>query len=125
RSRRYGYQEGPAHLLSLAVDPSGQAPSAAVRYTPAPQLLPIDRDLGSPGEFVGKEQTGTLAAGGTDRYTFSLRPSEIRSTATGTVYLGIAIQAAPGSTLQPAVPSLTGIAPTVSRVDGNRSFALF
>jgi YD repeat-containing protein len=124
QSSRYGYQAGPVHLLTEAVSPSSGT-SAAIKYGPPVQVLPITADLGSSGEFLTTNQSGTLAAGGTDRYAFSFRPSEIQATASGEIYLGISVQAAPGSLLQPAVPSIAGLTPLLSHTTANGAFALF
>jgi len=124
QSSRYGYQAGPVHPLTEAVSPASGT-SATVQYAPTLQVLPLTADLGSSGEFLASDRTGTLTAGGTDRYTFSLRPSELLSTPSGQIYLGISIQAASGSLLQPAVPSIAGLTPLVSRTSAHGAFALY
>src|SRR5207237_6106553 len=69
QSSRYGYQSGPKHLLTEAVAPwSGT--SAAVQYAPTLQVVSLTADLGSSGQFLASDRSGTLAAGGTDRYAF-------------------------------------------------------
>src|SRR5262249_43382550 len=70
----YGYAPDDAHLLTLAGASPG-APGTAISYSPNPQILPTIADLGSAVRFTGAVQAGTLSAGGTDRYTFSLRDS--------------------------------------------------
>ncbi|MDB5349719.1 MAG: repeat protein, partial [Planctomycetota bacterium] len=124
RSSRYGYESQVSRRLNLVVSPDAGA-SVAIAYLPTPELLPIAGDLGSSGQFVGTTRPGMIAAGETDRFVFSLRTSEIDSTSAQIVYLGIAINAAPASSLQPAVPRLDGLTPIVSRRSGGSAFALF
>ncbi len=124
QSSRYGYQAGPVHLLTEAVSPANGT-RAVVLYAPSFKVLPLTADLGSSGEFLASNQTGTLAAGGTDRYAFSLRPSELLSTSSGGIYLGISVQAAVGSALQPGVPSIAGLTPVATSVGSTSSFALY
>ena len=102
-SSRYGYATDGSHHLTLAVAPAVGA-NVAVHYTPAPQVVPVKADLGSVAQFVAATPAGSLAAGATDRYAFSLRPTELSSTTSGTVFLGIEVDAASGSNLKPAVP---------------------
>ncbi|MEH2055991.1 MAG: hypothetical protein V7K97_07475 [Nostoc sp.] len=54
-----------------------------------------------------------------DRYTFSLRDSELRSTATGTVLLGVELQG------NMTLPTLLGLTPVATHVDANGSYGLF
>jgi YD repeat-containing protein len=124
QSSRYGYQSGPGHLLTEAVSPASGT-SAAIRYTPSLLVSPLTADLGSTGQFLSSDRTGTLSAGGTDRYTLGLRSSELASTTSGEVYLGISVQATAGSALQPAVPALAGLTPLVSRTTAHGAFALY
>ena len=122
-SSRYGYQSGPVHLLIEAIAPSSGT-SAAIQYGPTSQVLPITADLGSSGEFLTTNPSGTLAAGGTNRYAFSFRSSEVLATASGEIYLGISVQATAGSLFQPAVPSIAGLTPLLSRTTASGTFAL-
>ena len=89
------------------------------------QVLPLTADLGSSGQFLASNPAGALAAGGTNRYTFSLRPSELLATASGSVYLGISVQAAAGSALHRACPRSTGLTPLVTHTTRHGAFALF
>ncbi|MGA2068563.1 MAG: CARDB domain-containing protein, partial [Thermoguttaceae bacterium] len=124
QSSRYGYSASQPHLLELAVSPlAGQ--SVAIQYTPDPVTLPLTADLGSSGQFLLNTQDGALAPNGTDRYTFSFRSSEIESTTGGSVFLGVQIQAAPGSALSPAVPVIPGMTPLTTEVSATSAFALF
>src|SRR5262249_31907382 len=46
-------------------------------------------------------------------------------TASGSVFLGVSIQATAGSSLQPEVPRIAGLTPLLTRTGTNSSFALF
>ncbi|MGA2035933.1 MAG: putative Ig domain-containing protein, partial [Thermoguttaceae bacterium] len=124
QSSRYGYSASQPHLLTLAVSPlAGQ--SAVLQYTPDPVVLPLTADLGGSGQFLLNMQNGSLAPGGTDRYAFSFRSSEIQSTTVGTVFLGVEVQAAAGSSFQAAVPVVAGLTPLAAEVNSTSAFALF
>src|SRR5207244_2953902 len=69
--------------------------------------------------------TTLLAAGLTDRFAFALQASEIRSTASGFVYLGVQVQADAGQAFQPDVPSIAGLTPLIQQTSSGSSFALF
>src|SRR5262249_19897044 len=124
QASRYGYLSGSVHLLTEVVSPS-DGKSAVIRYTPTLQVFPLTAELGSSGQFLASDRSGTLAAGGTDRYAFSLRPSAIGATSSGKVFLGISVQAASGSSLQPAVPALAGLTPLVTHTGAQSAFALY
>jgi hypothetical protein len=96
-----------------------------VQYTPTLTVLPLTADLGSSGQFLTSTQAGSLAADGTDLYSFTFRSSEVHFTTSGTVYLGIQVQATSGSSFQPAVPVIPGLTPLVSGASANGAFALF
>ena len=123
QSSRYGYAQDKQHLLNLVVSPGSG--NAVVQYAPALVALPLTADLGSSGQFLTGTQTGSLTAGGTDRYSFTFRSSEVHSTASGTVYLGVQVQATSGSTFQPSVPVIPGLTPLASGTGPNGAFALF
>src|SRR5262249_41297485 len=67
QSSRYGYQAGPVHPLTQAVAPASGT-GAVIQYAPSFQVFPLTADLGSSGQFLASDRSGTLAAGGTDRY---------------------------------------------------------
>jgi YD repeat-containing protein len=124
QSSRYGYAQDQQHLLNLVVSPEAGA-SAVVQYTPGPVVVPLTADLGSSGQFLTSTRAGSLTAGGTDLYSFTFRPSEVHSTTSGTVYLGVQVQATSGSSFQPAVPVIPGLTPVASGTGANGAFALF
>jgi YD repeat-containing protein len=124
KSSRFGYAADDAHLLILSTSPNGSAGSA-INYGPIPQATPLAADLGGPGAFDAGLYHGTLTGGGTDYLAFNLRPSEIQSTRTGNVLLGVQILAKSGSSFQPGVPAIAGLTPLVQRTSNGSSFALF
>jgi YVTN family beta-propeller protein/YD repeat-containing protein len=122
RATQYGYSGDGAHLLTLVVTPAG---GAQIAYGAAPLVTPLQGNLGSAINFVGRDSPGTLGAGATDTYAFTVKPSELRSTNSGTVLIGVRVQAGAGSTLQPGVPSIDGLTPLVQHTGGGSAFALF
>ena len=122
QSNQYGYSSGSQHLLEINVQPGG--PDSAIQYSPSPTVFPLT-DLGTTGQFVTTPAMGTLVAGTTDRYAFVLTPSELAGTASGTVFIGVQVQAAAGSSLQPGVPQIPGLAPSYSSSTPGSTFALF
>ncbi len=125
-SRRYGYDyDAAGGRLTLVA--SQADPGAVIVYDAgqAPAVLPVTADLGSATRFIGQTKTGTLAAGQTDRYSFSVRESEVGSTATERVLLGVEVLAQPGSGLQPTIPEVEGLKPIAVQVDNERAYALF
>lgn len=124
QSSRYGYESASSDRLIEAVSPTAGT-SVAVQYAPAAASLPIVADLGSSGQFLASDQSGTLATGGTNRYAFSFEPSEIQATTSGEVFVGISVQAASGSSFQPAIPAIAGLVPVASHTTAHGSFALY
>ena len=133
---RYGYVEGNDGAYELFGKPEETAPweqgtgnsrlnliagdtGSAIAYFDTPQVLPVRDNLGTASEFVGDTVTGDASEESEDRYIFSFRESEIRSTATDFVYLGIDV------TGVDSIPEIEGLTP-VSTISGNSSsFALF
>src|SRR6266568_2814169 len=124
RSNRYGYAPNDAHRLTLATGGIGEGGSA-VRYAGTPSTVALTADLGPATSYLTQTFTGDLAAGGTNRYSLALRPSELDSSASGAVYLGVVVEADAGSSVQPAVPQLDGFTPIASRADAHSAFALY
>lgn len=115
-TQRFGYQDNRLVLMTAKPGEPGQA----IQYgAGAAQVLPIIEDLGSAAQFTGKTTTGGLNAGEIERYTFSLRPDELQSTATGTVLIGVSLQ---NST---SLPEIGGFAPVTTQIDANGAFALY
>jgi YD repeat-containing protein len=124
KSSRLGYAADDPHLLIVSTSPNS-AGNNAINYGPTPQVSPVAADLGGPGQFDASLYHGTLAAGATDYVAFNLRPSEIHSTRTGYVLVGVQVTAEGGSSLQPGVPAIAGLTPLVQRTGNGSSFALF
>ncbi|MCB1966835.1 MAG: hypothetical protein KDI64_12570, partial [Candidatus Accumulibacter sp.] len=121
RSLRYGYEEGALGRLAIRVDAAGgkrfdYGASAVVQQA-------ITADLGSSLGYLATSFSGDLAAGEEDRLAFTLRDSELASTASGAVYLGLIVEGSGG--LLPQIPVLQGLSPVASSVQGNRAFALY
>ncbi|MBD2200392.1 MULTISPECIES: CARDB domain-containing protein [Calothrix] len=124
-SKRYAYSLDNEHLLTLNAPAPGQ-PGAAITYNAQqPQILPIIADLGSANKFITTATTGNLTAGETQRYTFSVRASELRATETNVVLLGVKLQANTGSVLQPQLPVINGLTPLATQITANSAFALY
>ena len=121
---RFGYSPGGPHLLTLVTTPGAQ-PGNAIFYAPLVQTAPLRADLGSADQFLTTTTQSSLAAGATERFAFSLRPSELRSAKAGAVLIGVEVRSSAGSSLHPAPPALTGFTPLVQRATATGSFALF
>jgi YD repeat-containing protein len=122
QSSRYGYSRTDDHLLTMAV-PAG-AVGQAIRHGAPPVAFPLKGDLGGAGQFSAAVLTGTLGASGTDRYALGIRPSELRATASGKVFVAVTIESA-NSTLQPALPVISGMMPALSRTEAGSAFAIY
>jgi YD repeat-containing protein len=116
-SQRYGYDA--AHRLTLG-SALGQTGESVVYGAGAPQVRSIQADLGGVYQFMSAGAvSGSLNAGETARYTFSLRDSEIQTTATDFVLIGVDVS---GNGL---LPSIQGLTPLVSRASGTDAYRLF
>jgi Bacterial Ig domain/Dockerin type I domain len=115
-SQRYGYDA--EHRLTLASG-LGQLGESVVYGSGAPQVNSILSDFGGVYQFTAAGPvSGFLSAGGSARYTFSLRDSEIQSTATDFVLVGVDVSGG-------ALPGIQGLSPLVSRVSGTDAYGLF
>ena len=110
KSTRYGYSNGE---LTIVSGETGEA----IEYGTTPVVSPIKADLGTATQFTGSVVSGHLT--GKEGYTFSLRDSELLSTATGVVLLGVQVQ---GVT---TLPSIQGYTPVASHTTANGSYSLF
>ena len=119
---RYGYDPTDPHLLTSAV--TGGAAGQAILYEGTPVTAPVLADLGGAGTFASLTTLGTLAADTTDRYTFSIRASEIGSTPTDWILLRVAVTT-DNSDLHPALPTLAGLDAVSTHVDTDQAVALY
>ncbi|WP_404783509.1 putative Ig domain-containing protein [Altericista sp. CCNU0014] len=120
-SQRYGYDA--AHRLTLA-SALGQSGESVVYGAGAPLVRSIQADLGGVYQFMSAGAvSGSLNAGETQRYTFSLRDSEIQTTAADFVLIGVDVSATSG--LLPGLPGIAGLTPLVSRASGTDAYGLF
>ncbi|WP_372895479.1 putative Ig domain-containing protein, partial [Stieleria sp.] len=118
---RYAYETGGQGRLAIAQRRAG---GETIAYDPTLSLTPLQGDVGTALQFNGTIIDGQLAAGGTDRYSFHIRPSELNSTRGDIVLLSVSIDQVSG-TLAPAVPQIDGLIPLTTRTDATSSFALF
>ena len=122
-SSRYGYAVDDPHLLTVATSPT--AAGSVINYGPTAQVTPLGADLGGAGDFQNVVYQGSLTAGKTDYVSFNLRTSELDSTPTGEVLVGVEVTAANGSSLDPGVPEIAGLTPLIERSGNGTSFAVF
>ncbi len=122
-SSRYGYAADDPHLLTLATAPAAGS-GAAIVYGATTQVVPLV-DLGGTSQFLASNYNGNLTTGATDSFAFLLTASEVASTSTGTVLIGVAVDAAAGSSAQPAVPAVAGLTPLVEHSGSGSAFGLF
>jgi large repetitive protein len=116
-SQRYGYDA--EHRLTLASG-LGQVGESVIYGAGVPAVRSVLSDLGGAYQFTSAGTiSGSLSAGESARYTFSLRDSEIQSTATDFVLVGVDVS---GNGL---LPSIQGLTPLVSRSSGTDAYGLF
>ena len=119
---RYGYDaQGRLSILTH----SGQTGQVVTYGGATPQVGTIKADIGAAITYLQNPYQGTLAAGATDQLVFSVRPSEINATNSTDVYLGVIVEADPATPFTPAIPSISGLTPVASSVNGNTAFGLF
>ncbi|RUY63521.1 tandem-95 repeat protein, partial [Mesorhizobium sp. M7A.F.Ca.CA.001.05.1.1] len=118
-SRRYGYDAD--HRLTLV---SGDAGQRGVAIDASGAELPVTADLGVATGYLADAAHETLAQGGTNRLTFTIRPSELASTDGGSLYLGVILKPTSGGATF-AVPELQGATLVASRAGANGAFALY
>ncbi|MDC0935965.1 S8 family serine peptidase [Pirellulales bacterium] len=85
----------------------------------------MDGNLGGLQANVGSPASGNLAAGAVDRYAFSVRRSELESVTGDFLLVGVEVRATGASTLEPAVPELSGLVPLATKVDAGSAYAMF
>jgi hypothetical protein len=101
---------------------------------PPPIILPVDppgsnnkvpTDLGGAYTFTGKTASGNNDAGKANQYTFSIASSELNSTDSDTVVVGISVESKDGSQGLPELPEVGGLTPILTSSDTNSTYSLF
>ena len=108
---RYGYSDKG---LNLIAGDTGEA----IAYYDTPQVLPVRDNLGTAREFIDNPLIQD-SPDDSDLYTFSLRESEINSTATDFVYLGVDVEGID------TIPEIEGLTPVSTQTSGSSSWSLF
>ncbi|MEM1067288.1 MAG: putative Ig domain-containing protein [Planctomycetota bacterium] len=116
--------DGDVRLTRVLSDQAGR--SESVRYanngTPE-EIVSIDEFLGSLRAAAGVDVNGTVAADDDSTFGIVLSDSEVNSTNSGVVLIGISVEGVNG--LNPTVPSLTGTTPQSVLQSATNSSALF
>ncbi|MFO7899372.1 MAG: Ig-like domain-containing protein, partial [Planctomycetota bacterium] len=119
---RYGYDPVGDHRLTAAVGPS--AADEVVFYGRPVATAPILADLGLVEDFTGGATAGSLAAGATDRYAFSLQTDELAGMSSGRVLMRVAVEAT-GPGLEPGGPTVAGLTAVSTELAADRAVGLF
>nr|WP_013334799.1 CARDB domain-containing protein [Gloeothece verrucosa]ADN18050.1 YD repeat protein [Gloeothece verrucosa PCC 7822] len=90
-----------------------------ISYQTTPVVSSVTGDLGGAVKFISSNISENLTSGQTDYYNFNLRESELRSTATGRVLLGVEVQGVNG------LPVLQKGTLVASKTTSNSTFGLF
>jgi hypothetical protein len=115
----YGYNG--VHQLTLVTSGIG---TTGMSIDPSTGLAtPVTADLGSALSYLETPYSGTLAPGATDQLTFVVQ-SDLRDTASGSIYLDVVVTAN-GSSFNPAVPVLPGATLLASKVGNGTAFGLY
>ena len=101
---------------------------------PPPIILPVDppesnnkvpTDLGGAYTFTAKTASGNNDAGKANQYTFGIASSELSSTDSDTVLVGISVESKDGSQGLPQLPEVGGLTPILTSSDTNSTYSLF
>src|SRR4029077_2222920 len=109
--------------LVTAVDNAGAGTAISYSPTALPATTTLSGNLGPATNFAGQTFAGSVAAGATNYYAFSIRASEIASTANGEALLRVVVRGA-GGTLQPALPQVAGLTPRSTYLASDHAEAL-
>ncbi|MCC3532028.1 MAG: Ig-like domain-containing protein, partial [Microcoleus sp. PH2017_22_RUC_O_B] len=124
----------PLGLHQPPTPTAGPNVQGAFDTLPPPIILPVDppgsnnkvpTDLGSAYTFTAKTASGNNDAGSPNQYTFSITNSELNSTASDTVLVGISVESKDGSQLLPELPEVGGLTPILTSSDTNSTYSLF
>ncbi|MFM6761644.1 MAG: putative Ig domain-containing protein, partial [Microcystis panniformis] len=115
------YSYAADHRLTLVA--AANQPGATISYNiPQPQVITLTGNLGSAFQFNPTVTQGQFQTGESQHYSFSVRQSEVNSTATGIVLLGVEVK---GNNIEPNLPLIQGLTPLSSQINGNSAFSLF
>ncbi len=115
------YSYAADHRLTLVA--AANQPGATISYnTPQPQVATLTGNLGSAFQFNPTVTQGEFKTGEIQRYSFSVRQSEVNSTATGIVLLGVEVK---GNNIEPNLPVIQRLTPLSSQLNSNSAFSLF
>ena len=124
----------PLGLHSPPTPTPGPNVQGAFDTLPPPIILPIDppesnnkvpTDLGGAYTFTAKTASGNNDAGKANQYTFSIASSELNSTDSDTVVVGISVESKDGSQGLPQLPEVDGLTPILTSSDTNSTYSLF
>ncbi|MDH5668993.1 MAG: putative Ig domain-containing protein, partial [Nitrospira sp.] len=132
---RYGYTDSTSdpnnsqfttqHSKLILITHTGQ-PGSVIDYSAlSPQSSVLQADLGAALTYLQTPYQGTLEAGATDQLVFAVRPSEIVSTNSGDVYIGVIVDAEGTDPFTPAAPVIQGLTPLASNSTGSSAFGLY
>jgi YD repeat-containing protein len=119
-SSRYGYDS--AHRLTLATGGIGAVGMTIDPLTGA--TAPVTADLGAATNYLQNPYSGALTVGALDQLTLTIRQSELQDTASGSLYLGVLVNASVGG-FNPAVPALEGASLVASHTSSGSAFGLY
>ena len=112
---RYGYVDG---RLALEIPSSGEGRRIDYRADGTIGFAAIREDLATAATFTGHPVSGTLGAGASDSYAFTIRDSELTGTPSGRVILRVA-------TTGDVAPTIAGLAAIASATAGGTRVTLF
>ncbi|TAG21642.1 MAG: hypothetical protein EAZ39_04320 [Oscillatoriales cyanobacterium] len=123
----------PLGLYSPPQPTPGPNIQGAFDTLPPPIILPIDppgtnnkvpTDLGGAYTFTTKTASGNNEAGSANQYTFSIANSELNSTDSDTVLVGISVESKDNQKL-PELPEIDKLTPISISTNTNSNYSLF
>ena len=123
QTRRYGYSNTVPGRLELAVGNTSGGLAFEYPSSATPVTSSVEADLGAAASYTGQTLSGDLAAGGTQRFAFSVRQSELDSTSTGELLVRIVGRTSGGSQVDP--PEIPGLVARSTQSVAGRSEAVY
>jgi YD repeat-containing protein len=118
---RYAYLDGKL-IAGVAVGGAGQSITyGSSGSDSAPVVSPVSADLGDTAQFTAHPKAGTLAAGATDIYTFSIRDTEVAAAPSGHLIIRVSLQTDAGI----AAPAIDGLTPISTQTSSDMTVVLF